>query len=129
MYENIDFDKIDITQNPPTKEPERQFYFIAKARKYVKAMSEKLGRPLTSVVVTFGCQMNPDTMMEQTHIKQAQKGNNVLDKNNKCDQTTSITSEKMSDVPWHNQGSMYCAGCTKRILNPSACRGCGVIAL
>ena len=58
MYENIDLDKIDITQDPPTEEPERQYYFMAKARKYVKAMSEKLGRPLTSVVVTFGCQMN-----------------------------------------------------------------------
>lgn len=54
MYENIDLDKIDITQDPPTEEPARQFYFMAKARKYVKAMSEKLGRPLTSVVVTFG---------------------------------------------------------------------------
>ena len=63
MYENIDLDKIDITQDPPTEEPERQYYFMAKARKYVKEMSEKLGRPLTSVVVTFGCQMNPDTMM------------------------------------------------------------------
>ena len=58
MYENIDLDKIDITQDPPTEEPARQFYFMAKARKYVKEMSEKLGRPLTSVVVTFGCQMN-----------------------------------------------------------------------
>lgn len=63
MYENIDLDKIDITQDPPTEEPARQYYFMAKARKYVKAISEKLGRPLTSVVVTFGCQMNPDTMM------------------------------------------------------------------
>lgn len=62
MYENIDLDKIDITQDPPTEEPARQFYFMAKARKYVKEMSEKLGRPLTSVVVTFGCQMNPATM-------------------------------------------------------------------
>lgn len=58
MYENIDLDKIDITQDPPTEEPARQYYFMAKARKYVEAMSEKLGRPLTSVVVTFGCQMN-----------------------------------------------------------------------
>lgn len=55
---NIDLDKIDLTQEPPTEEPARQYYFMAKARKYVKAMSEKLGRPLTSVVVTFGCQMN-----------------------------------------------------------------------
>ena len=42
----------------PTTEPERQYYFIEKARKYVKEMSEKLGRPLTASTVTFGCQMN-----------------------------------------------------------------------
>lgn len=38
----------------PTTEPERQYYFIEKARKYVKEMSEKLGRPLTASTVTFG---------------------------------------------------------------------------
>ena len=58
MYDDIDLDSIDITQEPPTEEPARQHYFMAKARKRVKEMSEKLGRPLTSVVVTFGCQMN-----------------------------------------------------------------------
>lgn len=58
MFENIDFDSIDLSQEPPTTEPERQYYFIAKARKYVKAESERLGRPLFSVVKTFGCQMN-----------------------------------------------------------------------
>lgn len=60
---NIDYDKIDITQEPPKGETERQYYYIAKARKYVKEMSEKLGRPLTAVVVTFGCQMYPDNKM------------------------------------------------------------------
>ncbi|MEF9941001.1 MAG: tRNA (N6-isopentenyl adenosine(37)-C2)-methylthiotransferase MiaB, partial [Lachnospiraceae bacterium] len=34
------------------------YYFIKKARKYVKELSEKLGRPLYSKVETFGCQMN-----------------------------------------------------------------------
>lgn len=58
MYENIDFDNIDITQEPPTEEPARQYYFIAKARQIVKKKSEELGRPLTSVVVTFGWQMH-----------------------------------------------------------------------
>ena len=32
MYENIDFDNIDLTQNPPQEEPDRQYYYIAKAR-------------------------------------------------------------------------------------------------
>ena len=58
MYNEIDFDKIDISGPPPENEPERQYYFIAKCRQYVKKESERLGRPLRSEVVTFGCQMN-----------------------------------------------------------------------
>ena len=41
MYENIDFDNIDLTQNPPQEEPDRQYYYIAKARQYVQ---EKTGK-------------------------------------------------------------------------------------
>lgn len=55
---DIDFDKIDISGPPPETEPERQYYFIAKARKWVKAKSEELGRPLFCCTQTFGCQMN-----------------------------------------------------------------------
>ncbi len=58
MYENIDFDNIDLTQNPPQEEPERQYYYIAKARQYVQEKSRKKERPLTFCVNTFGCQMN-----------------------------------------------------------------------
>lgn len=58
MYNEIDLEKIDISSPPPVNEPERQYYFMAKARAYVKAESERLGRPLLSGVVTFGCQMN-----------------------------------------------------------------------
>ena len=58
MYENIDFDSIDLTQEPPVSEPERQYYFIAKCRQYVKEQEELAGHPLTADVVTFGCQMN-----------------------------------------------------------------------
>lgn len=58
MYENIDFDNIDLTQNPPQEEPDRQYYYIAKARQYVQKKSRKKGRPLTFCVNTFGCQMN-----------------------------------------------------------------------
>ncbi len=58
MFGNVDFDSIDITQEPPEEEPARQYYFIAKCRKYVKEESERLGRPLFAVVRTFGCQMN-----------------------------------------------------------------------
>lgn len=58
MYENIDFDSIDLTQEPPVSEPERQYYFIAKCRQYVKEQEELAGHSLTADVVTFGCQMN-----------------------------------------------------------------------
>ena len=58
MLENIDFDSIDLSQEPPAEEPQRQYYFIAKARKYIMAESRRLGRPLTCCINTFGCQMN-----------------------------------------------------------------------
>lgn len=59
MYEEkIDFDKIDITKEPPTKEPARQYYYMAKCREYVKKLEEKLGRRPVCCVKTFGCQMN-----------------------------------------------------------------------
>lgn len=49
---------VDITKEAPTTEPERQYYFIKKAREYVKTASGEAGRPLTFCVTTFGCQMN-----------------------------------------------------------------------
>ena len=65
MYNNIDngefekiLDKIDIEGPAPTQEPDRQYYFIKKARKLVKEKSEELGRPLYAHTETFGCQMN-----------------------------------------------------------------------
>ncbi len=42
----------------PITEPQRQFYYMDLARQLVKTRSEALGRPLTSHVETFGCQMN-----------------------------------------------------------------------
>lgn len=53
-----DFDDIDITGKPPVQEPERQYYFIARARALVKRLSVELGRRPTFHVATFGCQMN-----------------------------------------------------------------------
>ena len=37
---------IDLNRPAPTTEPERQYYFIKKVQEYVKAQSEKLGRPM-----------------------------------------------------------------------------------
>ncbi len=50
--------QIDIEGNIPTKEPERQYYYMKKAKKKVAELTEQLGRPLTFCVTTFGCQMN-----------------------------------------------------------------------
>ena len=68
MDKNIDFSNqmelehilgdIDLNEDAPVEEPARQYYFIAKARKYITEISAKLGRPLFSHVETFGCQMN-----------------------------------------------------------------------
>ena len=58
MTNNEEFEKIleNIDENgpEPQEEPERQYYFIKKARALVKKMSEELGRPLISSVTTFG---------------------------------------------------------------------------
>jgi len=54
--------QMDLKKNPeneaPLTEPERQYYFIEQAKAYVKDLSDRLGRPLTYCVTTFGCQMN-----------------------------------------------------------------------
>lgn len=48
----------NLSDVAPLTEPQRQYYFIEKAKKYIKEESEELGRPLTFCVTTFGCQMN-----------------------------------------------------------------------
>jgi len=58
MNHVICFDEIDLNKEAPENEPERQYYFIKKAREYVKTKELELGRPLTYKVTTFGCQMN-----------------------------------------------------------------------
>ena len=54
----IDFTEIDLTKEAPVTEPQRQYYYIAKAKQYVRELSEELGRPLKACIMTFGCQMN-----------------------------------------------------------------------
>ena len=44
--------------NIPITEPERQYYFMEKARQIVQKKTEEIKRPLTFCVTTFGCQMN-----------------------------------------------------------------------
>ena len=49
---------ISLSDEAPVSEPERQYYYIEKAKQYVKEEGEALGRTLTFCVTTFGCQMN-----------------------------------------------------------------------
>ena len=49
---------INLSKEAPVTEPERQYYYIEKAKKYIADESEKIGRALTFCVTTFGCQMN-----------------------------------------------------------------------
>lgn len=54
----IDLTKYDLTIPAPVEEPERQYYFMAKAKGYVEKLTKELGRKPTCCVTTFGCQMN-----------------------------------------------------------------------
>ncbi len=58
MIQNIDYSKIDLTLPPPAKEPDRQYYFIAKCRQQVEAFAREWGRVPKACVVNYGCQMN-----------------------------------------------------------------------
>ena len=58
MYQEIDLDKIDIYADPPLEEPARQYYFMAKCRKWEKGFEQRNGRLPKSCVLNFGCQMN-----------------------------------------------------------------------
>lgn len=60
MSFNSDCNKIDVTKKPPTEEPQRQYYYIEKAKEYAAKESIRLGRKPTFHVTTFGCQMNPE---------------------------------------------------------------------
>lgn len=56
--ELLDFSNVNINGEAPASEPERQYYYMAKARRYVAEKANEIGRSLTFCVTTFGCQMN-----------------------------------------------------------------------
>lgn len=58
MYNEIDLDKIDLNLQPPSKEPARQYYYMAKCREKVRVFKHENGRRPTACTRTFGCQMN-----------------------------------------------------------------------
>lgn len=80
----IDLDLVDLAVPAPEYEPQRQFYFMAKCRRYVKTMSEKAGRPMTFFTQTFGCQMNARDSEKLTGILE-QAGYVMEEDENKAD--------------------------------------------
>ncbi len=58
MHNEIDLNKIDLNSEPPTEEPARQYYFMAKCREWVREFERKNGRRPFAFTQTFGCQMN-----------------------------------------------------------------------
>ena len=62
MINNTEMERIlegiDLNLPAPAREPERQYYFIKKARELVGRLQKEQGRQLTACVTTFGCQMN-----------------------------------------------------------------------
>ena len=60
MFNDIDLDAIDTTAPPPTEEPARQYYFMAKCREWVKEFERKNGRRPIFFTQTFGCQVNTE---------------------------------------------------------------------
>jgi len=58
MYNEIDLDKIDLNAGPPTEEPARQYYFMAKCQEWVQEFEQKNGHRPIFFIQTFGCQMN-----------------------------------------------------------------------
>ncbi len=56
--ERRDVSEKDPVQSIPQTEPERQYYYMDRARELVKERERKTGRPQTYCVTTFGCQMN-----------------------------------------------------------------------
>ncbi len=58
MNSDMVFDNIDLTKEPPTAEPLRQYYFIARCRRWAETFEQENGRCPTYFVQTFGCQMN-----------------------------------------------------------------------
>lgn len=54
----LDLENINLAGSAPDTEPERQYYYMAKVKKRIEEQAQKLGRPLTFSVITFGCQMN-----------------------------------------------------------------------
>lgn len=58
MTKEMNLEQYEAYIEAPAEEPERQYYYMAKCREYVKKLAEELGHVPTCCVNTFGCQMN-----------------------------------------------------------------------
>lgn len=54
----VDYDFEAVRANEPITEPERQYYYIDKVSEVIKLIRENVGRELSFVCHTYGCQMN-----------------------------------------------------------------------
>ena len=61
-----EIERQDLSQDPPEYEPQRQYYFIKKARQYLKAWEEREGRKLFMCTVNMGCQMITERKTEKS---------------------------------------------------------------
>jgi tRNA-2-methylthio-N6-dimethylallyladenosine synthase len=59
-YSDIEqvINSMDISEGIPEDEKNKQYYYIAKCKEWLKQKEKQLGRKLTACVNTFGCQMN-----------------------------------------------------------------------
>lgn len=58
MYQEIDWNKVNIESEPPMEEPQRQYYFMAKCRQCTEQFKAEHGSTPKAYVKNYGCQMN-----------------------------------------------------------------------
>lgn len=58
MFDFARLEAVNINQEAPEENPERQYYFMKKCREWAKEEEMRAGHPLTMSVQTLGCQMN-----------------------------------------------------------------------
>lgn len=58
MFNEKDLTEINLSLDAPEKEPQRQYYYMAKLKELVSALSQEKGHPLLVYNLVVGCQMN-----------------------------------------------------------------------
>lgn len=78
MFQEIEWDNINIESEPPMEEPQRQYYFMAKCRQYTEQFKAEHGRVPMAHVQNYGCQMNARDSEKLTGILEAM-GYEIID--------------------------------------------------